>query len=64
MASNQWHAAEFLSGLIGSLPQMHELAKQAGVKLPSVLGEFDEPKDVAAVAEAKTTSGGEGAAKG
>jgi flotillin len=32
--------ADFLSGLIGSLPQIHELAQQAGVKLPSVLGEL------------------------
>jgi len=30
--------ADFLSGLIGSLPAMHELAKQAGIDLPSVLG--------------------------
>ncbi len=30
--------AEFLSGLIGSLPAMHELAEQAGIELPSVLG--------------------------
>jgi flotillin len=30
--------ANFLRGLIGSLPPMHELAKQAGVELPGVLG--------------------------
>lgn len=30
--------AGFLSGLIGSLPQIHELAEQAGVDLPSALG--------------------------
>ncbi|MEM9065379.1 MAG: SPFH domain-containing protein [Planctomycetota bacterium] len=30
--------AGFLSGLIGSLPQVHELAEQAGVELPEVLG--------------------------
>ncbi len=30
--------ADFLSGLIGSLPAMHELADQAGIQLPSVLG--------------------------
>lgn len=30
--------AGFLSGLIGSLPAMHDLAKQAGIELPSYLG--------------------------
>jgi len=30
--------ANFLSGLIGSLPQVHELAEQAGIKLPAYLG--------------------------
>jgi len=30
--------ADFLSSLVGSLPPVHELAKQAGVELPSYLG--------------------------
>ncbi len=30
--------AGFLSGLIGSLPAMHDLAEQAGIELPEVLG--------------------------
>jgi len=30
--------ADFLSGLIGSLPAMHDLAEQVGVELPSALG--------------------------
>ncbi len=30
--------ADFLSGLIGALPPMHELAKQAGIELPPMLG--------------------------
>jgi len=30
--------AQFLRGLIGSLPPVHELAKQAGIDLPEVLG--------------------------
>ncbi|MBI1190329.1 MAG: flotillin family protein [Tepidisphaera sp.] len=30
--------ADFLSSLIGALPPVHELAQQAGVELPSVLG--------------------------
>lgn len=36
--NNQGSTAGFLSGLIGSLPAMHELADQAGIELPSVLG--------------------------
>ena len=30
--------ANFLSSLIGSLPAMHDLAKQAGIELPPFLG--------------------------
>jgi flotillin len=39
-------AAEFLSGMIGALPPVHELARQAGVELPGVLGKIreDQPK--------------------
>jgi flotillin len=34
--------ANFLSSLIGSLPAMHELANQAGIELPEVLGRLRE----------------------
>ena len=37
--------ADFLAGMIGSLPQVHELAAQAGVKLPGALGEVVEPAE-------------------
>ena len=44
--------ANFLSGLIGSLPPVHELAQQAGIDLPEVLGSIkgrkapnDEPTE-------------------
>jgi flotillin len=30
--------ADFLAGLIGALPPVHELAQQAGIELPSALG--------------------------
>ena len=36
--SNSGATASFLSSLIGSLPAMHELAEQAGIELPEVLG--------------------------
>lgn len=36
--------ANFLSGLIGSLPPVHELAQQAGVELPGYLGRVAESK--------------------
>ena len=57
----------FLRGLIGSLPPIHELAQQAGINLPEVLGEVNssakqgQAKSEAAkrLAEAKAnTSGG------
>lgn len=34
--------ANFLSSLIGSLPAMHELAHQAGIELPTVLGKVSD----------------------
>lgn len=34
--------ADFLAGMIGSLPQVHELARQAGVELPGALGKVVE----------------------
>ena len=34
--------ANFLSGLMGSLPAMHELAQQAGIELPGFLGRVKE----------------------
>ena len=36
--SGRGSTSDFLSGLIGSLPPMHELAAQAGIELPGVLG--------------------------
>lgn len=37
--------ADFLSSLIGSLPAMHELAEQAGIELPSVLGKVTDERN-------------------
>ena len=37
--------ANFLSSLIGSLPAMHDLAEQAGIELPAVLGKVEKTKD-------------------
>ena len=34
--------ADFLSGLMSSLPAVHDLAKQAGIELPSALGRIGE----------------------
>lgn len=33
--------ANFLSGMIGSLPRLHKLAQQAGIELPSALGKLN-----------------------
>ncbi|MCK6439927.1 MAG: flotillin family protein [Planctomycetes bacterium] len=46
--------ANFLSGMIGSLPAVHELAKQAGIELPGFLGTVkasDAPQPVEVVAK-------------
>jgi flotillin len=34
--------ADFLAGMIGSLPKLHELATQAGIELPPMLGKINE----------------------
>ncbi|MCY3949529.1 MAG: SPFH domain-containing protein [Acidimicrobiaceae bacterium] len=36
--------ANFVSGLVGALPPLHEVASQAGIKLPQFLGELDDDK--------------------
>jgi len=43
----------FLRGLIGSLPPMHELAEQAGIDLPGVLGKVRENSGAAGNGEAR-----------
>ncbi len=40
--------AAWLRDLIGALPPIHELARQAGVKLPNILGTVEEPGTAAA----------------
>lgn len=46
---------QFLRGLIGALPLMHELAKQAGIDLPGVLGKVQETEDAAGSAGPSST---------
>ncbi len=38
-ANGKTNTAEFVSGLIGALPPLHELAKNVGIKLPEFLGQ-------------------------
>lgn len=49
--------AGFLKGLIGSLPPIHDLAKQAGIELPEFLGEVN-PDFAKARARAKASGTG------
>ncbi len=41
-AGGRHATADFLSGLVGSLPRLHELAEQAGIDLPPALGKLRE----------------------
>jgi flotillin len=41
-SGGQSGTAGFLSGLMGSLPPMHELARQAGISLPEFLGKVND----------------------
>lgn len=53
--------AGFLSGLAGSLPPIHELARNAGVELPAYLGtSTQQPAHTAQAAEEQENAAGEG----
>ena len=56
--------ADFLSGLIGALPAVHELAEQAGIELPAALGRLGNTGVVSAAAVEQTAgaAGSNGAA--
>ncbi|MFO0830714.1 MAG: SPFH domain-containing protein [Phycisphaerales bacterium] len=41
-AGGKGATADFLASLVGSLPPMHELARQAGIELPPALGKLRE----------------------
>ncbi len=43
--------ADFLSGMVGSLPPLHEITKNAGIELPEFLGKLSEAKPAAENAE-------------
>lgn len=42
-ADGKTKTADFLSGLVGSIPPLHEIAKNAGVELPGYLGSMTSP---------------------
>jgi flotillin len=42
---NATSTAGFLRGMIGALPPIHELAKQAGIELPAMLGKIEKDFD-------------------
>jgi flotillin len=43
-ANGKGTTADFLSSMIGALPPVHELARQAGIELPGVLGSLRNGK--------------------
>ena len=47
--------AGFLSGLAGSIPPLHELAKNVGVELPEYLGKLNEKVGDSAKSEPRTS---------
>ena len=51
--------SHFLRGLIGALPPIHELAKQAGIDLPDVLGKVHKESPTATKGKTKATEGRE-----
>ena len=55
--------AGFLKGLIGSLPPIHELARQAGIELPAVLGQVSETSSMRAPPAEDVATAAETAAK-
>jgi flotillin len=51
--------ANFLSGMVGALPPLHELTKNVAVRLPEFLGSMEsgEPSESAPNGAAETESG-------
>jgi flotillin len=43
--------ADFLAGMVGSLPKLHELARQAGIELPPLLGKLSDQQHSSANGE-------------
>lgn len=46
--------ADFLSGIVGSLPPLHEITKSAGIELPEYLGKLSENAEATQEAEEAT----------
>jgi flotillin len=49
--SGKGSTADFLSGMVGSLPPLHEITKNAGIELPEFLGKLTETKAAAVIDE-------------
>ncbi len=45
-SNGKTNTADFLSGLMASLPPQHELAKNVGIKLPEYLGKQERPTEL------------------
>lgn len=56
-AGRDGSTASFLSSLIGSLPAVHELANQAGIELPGILGRVAGERPAGAAAPGVVDSG-------
>jgi flotillin len=54
-ADGKSSTASFLSGLAGSVPPLHEIAKNVGVELPQYLGKLDSAKPPTAATKPSTT---------
>ncbi len=57
-ADGKGGTAGFLSGLVGAVPPLHELAKNVGVELPEYLGKLDEEKAKPAQRQAPKSDAG------
>lgn len=57
-ADGKTATAEFLSGLVGSLPPLHELTRNVGVKLPEILGERETTREETDDSDGGEESGG------
>jgi flotillin len=50
--------ADWVSGLVGALPKLHELASQAGIELPAALGKVNKNEEHGAPVDGQASSGG------
>lgn len=58
-ANGKGGTADFVSGLVGALPPLHEISRNAGIELPEYLGKLGEVQQAVAAKSGESAGSGE-----